>query len=138
MEIAKAGMDYKKIRVANLSPEVLDYTLRAALAPFGQVLKIQIEMWVRAYRYTVANGVRHDNMMLAQHVPSHIVTAGQRVLMSYEGQPCNCYGCADTGNLYPTRSRMQRRAPLPPPTTPVTYATVAATMPQFSADQHTR
>ena len=41
MEIAIAGMVYKKIRVANLAPEVLDGTLRAALAPIGQVLNIQ-------------------------------------------------------------------------------------------------
>ena len=64
VEIAIAGMGYKKIRVANLPPEVLDDILRAALAPFGQVLNIQIEMWERTYRYTVANGVRQVNVML--------------------------------------------------------------------------
>ena len=44
VEIAVAGMGYKKIRVANLPPEVLDDTLRAILAPFGHVLNIQNEI----------------------------------------------------------------------------------------------
>jgi hypothetical protein len=47
VEIAVAGMDYKKIRVANLPPEILDDTVRAA---FGQVLNIQNEKWARTYR----------------------------------------------------------------------------------------
>jgi len=92
-------------------------------------------MWERAYRYPVANGVQQVNMMLTKHVPSHIVIAGQRVLISFDGQPTTCYGFGDTGHLYPTCPRRQRRVHLPPPTTPVTYATVAATMPQFSGDQ---
>ena len=92
VEIAIAGMGYKKIRFANLPPEVLDDILRAALAPFGQVLDIQNEMWV-----TVENGVRQVNMMLTQHVTSHLVIAGQRVLISYDGQPITFYGCGDTG-----------------------------------------
>jgi len=58
VEIAVAGMGHKKIRVANLPPEILDDTVRDAFAPFGQVLNIQNEMWARTYRYTVANGVR--------------------------------------------------------------------------------
>jgi len=36
------GMVYKKIRIANLPPKVLDDTLRAALAPFDQVLDNQM------------------------------------------------------------------------------------------------
>jgi len=44
LEIAVAGMGYKKLRIENLPPEVLDDTLRVTLAPFGQVLGIQNEM----------------------------------------------------------------------------------------------
>jgi hypothetical protein len=50
VEMAIAGMGYKKIRVTNLPPEVLDDTLRAALAPFGKVLDIQNEMRARNHR----------------------------------------------------------------------------------------
>ena len=48
--IAVAGMEYKKLRVANLPPEVVDDTLRNALAPFGQIIDIQKEKWARTYR----------------------------------------------------------------------------------------
>jgi hypothetical protein len=82
VEIAVAGMGYKKIRVENLPPEVLEDALQATLAPFGQVLNIQNEMCARTYRYTVANGARQVNMMLTKHVPSHLVNVGQRVLIS--------------------------------------------------------
>jgi hypothetical protein len=40
VKVAVARMSYKKILVANLPPEVLDDTLRDALAPFGQVSNI--------------------------------------------------------------------------------------------------
>ena len=86
VEIAVAGMGHKKIRVANLPPEILDETVRDAFALFGQVLNIQNEMRARTYRYTVANGVRQINMTLTQHVPSHLVIAEQRVFVSYDGQ----------------------------------------------------
>jgi len=74
-------------------------------------------------------------MTLTQHLPSHLVIAEQRVLLSYDGQPTTCYGCGDTGHIYPKCPRRQRGATLPPSTTPVTYATIAATMPQSSGDQ---
>jgi len=85
VEIAVAGMGYKKLRIANLPPEVVDDTLRTALAPFGQVLDIQNEKWARIYRYTVDNGIQQVTMVLTQHVPSHLVIAEQRVLISYDG-----------------------------------------------------
>jgi hypothetical protein len=53
VEIAVAGMGYKKIRVANRPPEILDDTVGDVLSPFGKVLNIENEMWARTYRYTV-------------------------------------------------------------------------------------
>jgi len=135
VEIAVAGMGHKKIRVANLPPEILDDTVRDAFAPFGQVLNVQNEIWARTYRYPVANGVLQIKMTLTQHIPSHLVIAEHRVLVSYDGQPTTCYGCGDTGHIYPTCPRRQRRAILPPSTTQVTYATIAATIPQSIGDQ---
>jgi hypothetical protein len=135
VETAVAGKGHKKVRVANLSPEILYDTVREAFAPFCQVLNIQKEMRARTYRYTVANGVRQINMPLTQHIPSHLVIAEQRVLVSYDGQPTRCYGCGDTGHIYPTCPRRQRKATLSPSTTPVTYATIAANRPQSSEDQ---
>ena len=80
LEIAIAGMDYKRIRVANLQPEVPDEKLRNSLAPFGQILDIQNEMWARTYLYTVANGIRQVTMLLTKHVLSHLAIAGQKCL----------------------------------------------------------
>jgi len=73
--------------------------------------------------------------MMLTHVTSHLVFAGQHVHISYDGQPTTCYGCGDTGHLYPTCPQRQRRAQLPSPTTPVTHATVAGTMSQSSRNQ---
>ena len=88
-------------------------------------------MWAPTDRCTVANGVRQVTMILTQHVPSHLVIAGQRVLISYDGQP----NTRNTGHLYPTFPRGQGRALLSSPNTPVTYAVVAATMSHLSGDQ---
>jgi hypothetical protein len=53
-----AGLSTKRVRVANLPPEVQDAVLTTSVAPFGKVLAIQEEMWAKSYRYAVANGVR--------------------------------------------------------------------------------
>ena len=49
-------------------------------------------------------------MTLIQLIPSHMVVAGHRTLISYEGQPTICYGCNEPGHLYtacPHRRRAQ-------------------------------
>ena len=50
VSIAMAGMGTKKIRTANLPPEVPDESLRSTFAPFGKVVTIQEQMWSRTYR----------------------------------------------------------------------------------------
>jgi len=134
VEITVAGMGYKKIRIANLPPEIVDDTVRNALAPFGKVLNIQNETWARTYRYSVDNGIRQITMTLTQHIPSHLVIAEQRVLVSYDGQPTTCYGCGETGHMYPTCPRRRRRTMLPS-IMPATYASIAANSPQPSDDK---
>jgi hypothetical protein len=39
-------------------------------------------------------------MALKKHIPSYIVIAGYRALISYDGQPQTCYGCSDTEHMY--------------------------------------
>jgi methylaspartate ammonia-lyase len=39
-------------------------------------------------------------MVLFRHAPSHLTVAGQRVLLSYEGQPVTCYGSGEPGHTY--------------------------------------
>jgi hypothetical protein len=68
--ISMAGMDNKRVRVANLPPDVPDKELKATLAPYGTVIDIQEEKWSTAYKYVVANGIRQVMIMLT---PTHPV-----------------------------------------------------------------
>jgi hypothetical protein len=53
-----AGMGMRRIRLTNLSPEVTERNIRAALASYREIVSIQDEMWSKAYRYKVANGLQ--------------------------------------------------------------------------------
>jgi len=56
VNIDMAGMGTKRIRVANLPPEVHNDTLHESLASFGKVLNIHAETWARIYRYPCQMG----------------------------------------------------------------------------------
>jgi hypothetical protein len=71
--------------------EVPDGFVRTALPKYGEVKKIQEESWLRAYRYFAANDNRIVAIALAKHITSHLIMAGNRVLVSYEGQSMTCY-----------------------------------------------
>jgi hypothetical protein len=91
-----------------MAPEVNNEHLRNALIPYGQVIEIVNEKWTKKYRYPVDNGIRVVTIQLKHHAPSHLTVAGQRTLISYEGQPTTCYGCDATGHMIqhcPTRHR---------------------------------
>jgi hypothetical protein len=45
VNITNAGMGTKRVRIANLPPEVQNASIRIALAPFGTTLTIIEEMW---------------------------------------------------------------------------------------------
>jgi hypothetical protein len=109
--IELAGMGMRKIRIANLPPEVRDRMIKDSLVKYGEVREIKEEQCTRAYRYKVSNGIRLVDMNLKQHLPSHMNIAGNRVLVSYEGQPATCYGCNDTGKQYQDCPRRKRIAP---------------------------
>jgi hypothetical protein len=44
----------------------------------------------RKYRYPVSNGIWVATVALARHIPSYKSIDGNRVLISYEGQPPTC------------------------------------------------
>ena len=113
LRLETAGLGMRKVRIANLPPEVPDAVIRTVLSSYREVQGVQAETWSRAYRYTVANGIRIASVTLTKHIPSHITMAGNRVLVSYEGQPMTFYGCKRTGHLYqacPMRWRTERKA----------------------------
>jgi len=98
--INTAGMGMRRVRIANLLPEVSDGIIWKVLFRYGEVKDIQAETLSRLYRYPVVNGIRLTMVTLPKHIPSHISAAGNRVLVSYDVQPMTCYGCDDTGHLY--------------------------------------
>jgi len=53
-----AGMGVRRIRLANLAPEVNDRKIRAALSPYGEVKEVYEDTWSKGYRYNVYDGVR--------------------------------------------------------------------------------
>jgi hypothetical protein len=55
IDITMADVGRKRIRIANLPPEMPNDSVRAALTPYGQVIGIQNEKWSHAYRYGVEN-----------------------------------------------------------------------------------
>jgi len=75
------GMGKRRIRIANLPPEVNEISIRAALASYGENVSIQDEMWLKAYRYKVANGVKVMMMKLVKHLPSQMNITGHRALV---------------------------------------------------------
>jgi hypothetical protein len=119
VRIELAATSTKRVRIASLPPEVPDEFVRTALLRYGKVKEIQEESWSKAYRYSVANGIRIVVIALAKHIPSHMTMAGNRVLVSYEGHPMTCHDCNETGHLYqvcPNRRKAGGTAPTAPST----------------------
>ena len=104
VRLEMAGMGTRRVRIANLPPETSDRALRMALAPYGEIVAIHEENWSTMYRYLVANGVRVATIKLDKHMPSHLSIAGDRAIVSYEGQPVYCYACGGTGHMRHTCS----------------------------------
>jgi len=76
--------------------------------------------------YSVTSGVLVVSMSLNKHIPSHVVVAVYRALISYEGQPTTCHSYNEPGHLKtvcPHRRRVQVESR---PTTTSSRAYVAA------------
>jgi hypothetical protein len=53
-----ADLGTKRIRIANFPPEVPKGPIRFALAPYEDIKSIQEELWSKAYRYAISNGIK--------------------------------------------------------------------------------
>jgi hypothetical protein len=82
VRIELAGMGNRTVRIANFHTEIQEWTIRNALAQYGDVKYIQDESWSRAYRYNVPNGVKVITMTLNKNLPSQLYIAGTRVMAS--------------------------------------------------------
>jgi len=111
VHISIAGMGFQQVRIDNLPPEVPDRTIRDNLAKYGEVKDIKEELWTKAFGYKVSNGIQIVEMNLKLHLPSHMIIAGHRVLVSYDGQPSTCYACNESGHQYQDCPNRKRRVP---------------------------
>jgi hypothetical protein len=110
VKIEPAGMGVRRIRIANLPPEVHDRIIREMFTKYGEVKDITEDAWSRIYRYKVSNGICIATVNFKQHIPSHMTIANNRVLITYEGQTPTCYGCNGTRHQYqecPRRKQMK-------------------------------
>jgi hypothetical protein len=73
-----AGLGTKRIRIANLPPEVPEGPIRIALAQHGDIKSIQEESWSKSYRYAVSNGIKIVTVGL-KTIRSHATIARHRV-----------------------------------------------------------
>ena len=124
VNIDLAGIGTKRIRVANLPPEVHDEVLKVALQPYGKVLNVSGESWSKAYRYQVPNGIRNVLIMMSKHVPANLTVAGNKTLISYEGQPITCYSCGQEGHVASTCTNRHRTPDEKRRPRPASYANV--------------
>jgi hypothetical protein len=76
VKVEIAGLGVKRVRKANLLPEIQDRIIRDALKKYGEVKRITEEQWSRIYRYPVNNGVKLVEMALQKRIPSHMSIMG--------------------------------------------------------------
>jgi hypothetical protein len=90
----------RRVRIANLPPEIKDKVIRGVISKYGDVKDVTESYWSRIYRYKVSTGVRIVEITLKTRVPSQMIMAGHRVLITYDGKPTTCYGCNEHGHQY--------------------------------------
>jgi RNA recognition motif-containing protein len=52
-----AGVEIRRVRVSTLPPEVTETQITNVMSNYGDVKKIQDEVWSQAYRFKVKSGV---------------------------------------------------------------------------------
>jgi hypothetical protein len=52
------------------------------LAPYGAIVAIHEENWSKMNLYPVANGIRVATIKLDKRLPSHLIIAGDRAILS--------------------------------------------------------
>jgi len=70
----------------------MEKAIREVLSSHGDVREVYEETWSKGYRYQVYNGVRIAMTNLKKHLPSLMIIAGSKVLITYKDQPPTCFG----------------------------------------------
>ena len=124
VQIDKAGMGVREIRIANLPPEVANAAIRDALGKYGEILDIKDDCWSTAYRFNIPNGIRLIKFHLKKHMPSRMVIAGNTVEVTYQNQPATCYLCHETGHIFTNCPQRRRGIPRKEGTSKPTWADI--------------
>ena len=93
------GLGRRKVRIANLPPEMAKTAIKECIGQYGEVIDLQDEKWSGAYRYKVNNGIINAIVNLKKHIPSHVTIKGYRALIDYEGQPKTFYVCNEIDSV---------------------------------------
>jgi len=109
VRIEAVGLAIRKVRIANLPPDIANSQVRSALGKFGEIREVHNDAWSNAYRYPVRNGVRIVTINLTKLIPSHISVEGHRALISYDGQLQTCYSCNEMGHQYSVCPHWRRK-----------------------------
>jgi len=91
--VDNAGVGIRRVRVSTLPHEITEAQITNAMSTYGEVKKIQDEVWSYAYRFKVKTGFRLVDIGLKKHTPSHMKIDGHRALASNEGESMTCYRC---------------------------------------------
>jgi len=102
-------MGTRKIRIADLPPEVTDQAISRAFTSYGEVMDIRHGTWSSIYRYKAPNGIRTALTTIKKHIPSRMIIGGYRATISYEGQPPTCFGCNGADHQYQQCPNRKRR-----------------------------
>ena len=121
-----AGLGTRRVRIANLPPEVPDDALKETMKQYGKIISIQTETWSTTYRYKVSNGIRNVHFVMSRHIPPTLTVAGNKVLLSYDGQPFTCYTCGEEGHVASTCPQRRRPVSERGRTHPASYAGILA------------
>jgi hypothetical protein len=76
LRISMVELGNRRVRTANLPPELPATYLMRALRKYGTVSDIKAEMWSAAYRYRVPNGIQIVTIDLKAQIPSCLMVAG--------------------------------------------------------------
>jgi len=126
VKIEMAGMGTRRVRLANLPPETPNEAVSFAFSQYGEIKEIQREVWCKAYRYKVFSGATIVAITSAKHIPSHIVIAGHKGLVLYEGQHTTYHGCGETGHFNQVCPKRRREGAAPTKEPAVSRADIAA------------
>ena len=83
------------VKIYEAPCEMPDTVIIGRLSHYGKVLSFRRDMLSSG----ISNGIRTARMVLGKPIPSAVFIAGERIFISYPGQPKTCRKCGDEGHL---------------------------------------